>query len=132
MGVRLSTCSIAGAHTARSVSARHAQSSYQSTKRTMGRSLGSPCLAACITSIIWRHDASDKVFVPYNCRGYRNRQLALALHGLSLLDYRRQGFLSGPCYSITWSASNWSELGTVRPREAAVLRLMTSSYLSGS
>jgi hypothetical protein len=31
-------------------------------------------------------------------------------------------------YSITWSASNWSELGTVRPR-AAVLRLMTSSYL---
>ena len=35
-------------------------------------------------------------------------------------------------YSITWSASNWSELGTVRPRAAAVLRLMTSSYLSGS
>ena len=35
-------------------------------------------------------------------------------------------------YSIIWSASNWSELGTVRPRAAAVLRLMTSSYLTGS
>ena len=23
-------------------------------------------LAACITSIIWRHDASDKVFAPYS------------------------------------------------------------------
>ena len=69
MGVRLSTCSIAGAHTARSVSARHAQSSYQSPKRTMGRSLGSPCLAACITSIIWRHDASDKAFAPYRSVG---------------------------------------------------------------
>src|SRR3984893_14364961 len=57
MGVRLSTCSIAGAHTARSVSARHAQSSYQSPKLAMGRSLGSPCLAACITSIIWRQPA---------------------------------------------------------------------------
>jgi hypothetical protein len=62
--------SIAGAHTARSVSARHAQSSYQSPKRTMGRSLGSPCLAACITSIIWRHDASDRVFAPYRRWGF--------------------------------------------------------------
>ena len=35
-------------------------------------------------------------------------------------------------YSITWSASNWSELGTVRPSAVAVFRLMTSSYLSGS
>jgi hypothetical protein len=32
----------------------------------MGRSLGSPRLAACITSIIWRHDASDKVFAPHS------------------------------------------------------------------
>src|SRR5262249_25768746 len=40
---------------------------------------------------------------------------------------------STPCrYSITPSASNCSELGTARPRAAAVLRLMTSSYLSGS
>ena len=23
-------------------------------------------MAACITSIIWRHDASDKVFAPYS------------------------------------------------------------------
>src|SRR5262249_60778639 len=35
-------------------------------------------------------------------------------------------------HSITSSASNCSELGTARPRAAAVLRLMTSSYLSGS
>jgi hypothetical protein len=28
--------------------------------------LGSPCLATCITSIIWRHDASDKVFASYS------------------------------------------------------------------
>src|ERR1700732_3213125 len=57
--------SIAGVRTARSASARHAQLSYQSPKRTMRRSLGSPCLAACIMSIIWRHDASGKVFAPY-------------------------------------------------------------------
>jgi hypothetical protein len=43
-GVLVCGISIAGAYTARSVSARHAQSSYQSAKRTMGRSLGSPCL----------------------------------------------------------------------------------------
>jgi hypothetical protein len=35
-------------------------------------------------------------------------------------------------YSITLSASSCSELGTARPRAAAVLRLMTSSYLNGS
>jgi hypothetical protein len=35
-------------------------------------------------------------------------------------------------YSITRSASNCRELDTVRPRAAAVLRLMISSYLSGS
>ena len=51
--------STVGAHTARSVSARHAQSICQSEKRRMPKSSGSPCLAACITSIIWRHDASD-------------------------------------------------------------------------
>jgi hypothetical protein len=56
--------SIAGAHTERSVSARLAQSSYQSAKRTMGRSLGSPCLAACITSIIWRHELRTKYLRP--------------------------------------------------------------------
>jgi hypothetical protein len=40
--------------------------------------------------------------------------------------------LGAPPHSITSSASNCSELGTGRPRAAAVLRLMTSSYLSGS
>jgi hypothetical protein len=32
-------------------------------------------------------------------------------------------------YSITWSASNWIELGTSRPSALAVCRLMTNSNL---
>ena len=63
-----SALSIAGARTARSVSAPHAESNRRSAKHATARSSGSPCLAAYITSIIWRHDALDILSAPHKRR----------------------------------------------------------------
>jgi hypothetical protein len=50
--------------------------------------LGSPCLAARITSIIWRQDASYKVFAPYKVSGAK-------ISNFSVLRSFEQGLIPG-------------------------------------
>ena len=65
-------------------------------------------------------------YAPESCRGGHPR--ARPFRATTGLMHRSKQ----PIYSITSSASNCMEVGTVRPSAAAVFRLMTRSNLTGA